>query len=51
MIRILDCIVADWGFFNWEYNGKMIQQVEVTLFNGMTLIMDEIEFISISSED
>lgn len=51
MIRILDDhFVADWGVFTWIYEGKLIEQVQVTLFNGMILIIDMEEFLMISDD-
>jgi hypothetical protein len=50
MIRVLDQLVLDWGFFKWNYGGESIEQVKVILFNGTTLIMDWEDFISISDE-
>lgn len=51
MIRIVDQVVADWGLFVWKHEGKMVQQVQAYLFNGMVLIMDLDEFFSISDDE
>ncbi len=50
MIRITDQVVADWGLFVWEQDGKMIEQVRAQLFNGMVLILDLDDFFSISDD-
>jgi len=51
MIRITDQVVADWGVFVWEQDGKMIEQVRAYLYNGMVLIMDPDDFFSISDDE
>jgi hypothetical protein len=51
MIRITDQVVADWGLFVWEQDGKMVEQVRAHLFNGMVLIMDLDDFFSISDDE
>ena len=48
MIRILDSVVADWGYYYWFCDGEPIRQVMVHLFNGMTFIMDESDFLSVT---
>lgn len=45
MLRIGDLVVADWGTFTWIHDGDLVEQVQVQLFNGMTLIMDRDEFM------
>ncbi|MEE9529124.1 MAG: hypothetical protein V3V88_03645 [Dehalococcoidia bacterium] len=51
MIRILDDhFVADWGVFTWYYEGELIEQVQVLLFNGMLLIIDMEDFLMISDD-
>ncbi len=50
MIRIVDHVVADWGVFVWEQDGKLMEQVEAYLFNGLVLIMDLDDFLSISDD-
>ncbi len=51
MIRMTDQVVANWGVFVWEQDGKMIEQVQAYLFNGMVLIMDLEDFFSISDDE
>ncbi len=51
MIRITDQVVADWGLFVWEQDGKLHEQVQVCLMNGMTLILDVEEFFMISDDE
>ena len=51
MLRIADQVVANWGVFVWKQNGKLIEQVEVYLFNGAVLILDLVEFFSISDDN
>ncbi len=51
MIRITDQVVMDWGVLVWEQDGKMVEQVEAYLFNGMTLIMDLDDFFTISDDE
>ena len=51
MIRITGQVVANWRLFVWEQDGKMIEQVQAYLFNGMVLIMDLDDFFSISDDE
>ena len=51
MIRITDQVVANWGLFVWKQNGKLVEQVQAYLFNGITLIMDLEDFLSISDDE
>ena len=51
MIRITDQVVADWGVFIWEQDGKLYEQVRAHLYNGMVLVVDLDEFFSISDDD
>ncbi len=51
MIRITDQVVADWGVFVWEQDGVLIEQVRAYLFNGMVLILDLDDFLSISDDE
>jgi hypothetical protein len=51
MISILDQIVADWGFKTWYSGGETITQVQVRLFNGMTLMMDLEDFREITDDE
>jgi hypothetical protein len=51
MIRIADQVVANWGLFVWEQDGKLIEQVQVYLFNGMVLILDLDDFFGISDDE
>jgi hypothetical protein len=48
VIRLLDSVVADWGYYDWFCDDELIRQVRVQLFNGMTFIMDEADFWSIT---
>jgi len=48
LIRLLDQVIADWGYYTWNCGGTPVRQVMVHLFNGMTLIMDEDDFLSIT---
>lgn len=51
MIRIFDDqFVADWGVFTWCYNGELIEQVQVLLFNGMLLVIDMEDFLMITDD-
>lgn len=51
MIRILDDhFVADWRIFTWCYQGEMIEQVQVLLFNGILLVIDMEDFLMISDD-
>ena len=51
MIRILnDNFVADWRVFTWRYEGRLIEQVQVLLFNGMLLMLDMEDFLMISDD-
>lgn len=51
MIRILDNqLVADWKVFTWEFDGRLIEQVQVMLFNGMVLVIDMDDFLSITDD-
>jgi len=51
VIRILDDhFVADWGVFTWNYDGELIEQVQVMLFNGMVLVIDMEDFLLISDD-
>lgn len=51
MIRIVDQIVANWGLLVWEQNGKLIEQVQVCLCNGMTLVISPEEFFAITDNE
>lgn len=51
MIRVLDQVVADWGFFTWNYDGTPIEQVQVQLFNGITFIMDLEDFMLLANDE
>ena len=51
MISILDQVVADWGFKTWYLAGEAITQVQVRLFNGMTLMMDLEDFREITEDE
>jgi len=44
MISILNAGIADWGFKTWYLGDEPITQVQVRLFNGMTLMMDLEDF-------
>ena len=48
MIKLLDHLVADWNYYVWNCDGTPVKQVIVHLFNGITLIMDEEDFMVIS---
>lgn len=48
MIKLLDHFVADWHYYLWNCEGVPVKQVMVHLFNGMTFIMDEDDFLSLS---
>lgn len=48
MFRLLDHVVGDWNYYTWNCNGTPVRQVMVHLFNGMVLIMDEVDFLSIT---
>lgn len=48
MIKLLDQFVADWGYYVWSCDGMTVRQVMIHLFNGITLIMDEEDFLMIS---
>ncbi len=48
MIRLFDQVVADWGYYTWYCDGTPVRQVVIHLFNGMTFIVDEIDFLSIT---
>jgi len=51
VIRILDdYFVADWGVFTWRYQGELIEQVQVLLFNGVLLVIDMEDFLIISDD-
>jgi hypothetical protein len=50
MISILDFVVADWGFRTWYSLGEPVTQVQVFLFNGMTLMMDFNDFKEITDD-
>jgi hypothetical protein len=50
MIRIVDRVVADWGVFSWEQDGQRVEQIQAYLFNGMVLIMDLEDFLTISDD-
>ena len=51
MIRLLDRIVLDWGFYSWVHEGDKVQQVQVLLSNGMLLIMNFEDFIMLSDDE
>jgi len=51
VIRIADEVVAEWGIIAWKQNGKIVEQVEAYLFNGLIIIMDLEDFFSISDDD
>lgn len=51
MIRLLDQLVAYWHPFIYDYQGLPIEQVEIYLFNGMLIIMNMDEFLSVSSDE
>ena len=51
MIRIIDQVVADWGLFVWKQGERFVEQVQVHLFNGMTLIISLEEFLNISDDE
>jgi hypothetical protein len=51
MIRISDSVVADWNVFIWKHDGKLVEQVQAYLFNGMVLIMDIEDFFGISDDE
>lgn len=51
MIRIIDQVVADWGLFIWKQDGVFVEQVQAQLLNGMTLIINLEEFLSISDDE
>jgi hypothetical protein len=51
VIRIVDQVVANWGVFIWEQDGKRVEQVQAYLFNGMLLILDLEDFLSISDDE
>lgn len=48
MIKLLDHFVADWGYYVWNCDGVLVRQVMIHLFNGITFIMDEEDFLAIS---
>lgn len=48
MIRLLDSIVADWNYHYWICDGEQVKQVMVHLFNGMTFVMDEEDFLAVT---
>ncbi len=51
MIRILDDhFVADWRTFTWRFEGELIEQVQVLLFNGVLLVIDMDDFLMISDD-
>jgi len=50
MISILDQVVADWGFKTWYLAGERVTQVQVRLFNGMTLMMDLEDFREVTED-
>jgi len=51
MLRLGDLVVADWSTFTWVHNGDLVEQVRVHLFNGMTLIMDQDEFMMLVDDE
>ncbi len=51
MLRFLDQIVADWHVFAFEQSGETVEQVEVHLYNGMTLIMDADDFLNVADDE
>lgn len=48
MIRLLDQVVADWGYYTWRCDGVLVSQVVVHLFNGITFIMNEGDFLAVT---
>lgn len=48
MIRLMDSVIADWGYYDWVCDDVPVRQVMVHLFNGMTFIMDEDDFLAIT---
>ncbi len=51
MISILDAVVADWGFKTWYLGDEPVTQVQVRLFNGMTLMMDLEDFMEVTDDE
>ena len=50
MISILEAVVADWRFKTWYLGDEPITQVQVRLFNGMTLMMDLEDFMEVTDD-
>jgi hypothetical protein len=51
MISILNAGIADWGFKTWYLGDETITQVQVRLFNGMTLMMDLEDFRELTDNE
>ncbi len=51
MISILNAGIADWGFKTWYLGDEPITQVQVRLFNGMTLMMDLEDFRELTDNE
>jgi hypothetical protein len=51
MIRILDQVVADWVPYVWAHDGALVEQVQVHLYNGMTLVMDYDDFMVMADDE
>jgi hypothetical protein len=50
VIRIVDQVVIDWFLFVWEHEGRLVEQVQACLLNGMILILNADEFFHISDD-
>lgn len=51
MLRIGDLLVAGWYVFTWIHDGYLMEQIKVQLFNGITLIMDCDEFMTMVDDE
>lgn len=51
MIRILGEVVAEWRPFLFLYEGELVEQVQVYLFNGMLLIMNMEDFLFLADDE
>jgi len=45
MLRLGDQVVGHWENFTWRFDGELVEQVRVQLWNGITLIMNPEDFM------